>query len=113
MPNFVTSNQRIKDIKAASSLEDPARWEITLKNGDDFASTSSVKNYTNDSQFGFAAPMWKDDATMIIRIDDDSVEQPVNGVKGVFNMNGQFMGNSVDGLQKGIYIVNGKKMVIK
>lgn len=113
MPNFVTSNQRIKDIKAGTSLADPARWEITLKNGDDFASTSSVKNYTNDSQFGFAAPMWKDDATMIIRIDDDSVEQPVNGVKGVFNMNGQFMGNSTDGLQRGIYVVNGKKMVIK
>ncbi len=113
MPNFVTSNQRIADIDPASGLDDPARWIITLKNGDDFASTSSVKNYTNDSQFGFAAPMWKDDATMIIRIDDDSVEQPVNGVKGVFNMNGQFMGNSTDGLQRGIYVVNGKKMVIK
>jgi hypothetical protein len=31
----------------------------------------------------------------------------------VYNVNGVFMGNSVEGLAKGIYIVNGKKYVVK
>lgn len=31
----------------------------------------------------------------------------------VYNLNGQFIGNTLNDLQKGIYIVNGKKMVIK
>lgn len=121
LPNFVTAQQGIynpnaegKGIDPASGLDDPARWIIELNNGDDFASsTGGVKNYTNDSQFGYHAPLWSDEATVIIRIDDDNVEEPVNGVKGVFNMSGQYMGDSVEGLQKGIYVVNGKKMVVK
>lgn len=36
-----------------------------------------------------------------------------NAVKKVYNLNGQYMGNSTEGLPKGLYIVNGKKMVIR
>lgn len=32
---------------------------------------------------------------------------------GVYTLNGQYMGDSVDGLSKGVYIVNGKKTVLK
>ena len=121
LPNWITTRHNIynpneegKGIDPASGLDDPARWIITLSNGDDFAtSTGGAKNYTNESQFGYQAPLWSDEATVIIRIDDDNVEQPVNGVKGVFNMSGQYMGESTEGLQKGIYVVNGKKMVVK
>lgn len=31
----------------------------------------------------------------------------------VYNLNGQLVGNSTVGLRKGIYIVNGKKIVVK
>lgn len=31
----------------------------------------------------------------------------------VYNLNGQYIGNSTNGLSKGVYIVNGKKTVIK
>jgi len=121
LPNWITTrhgiynpNEEGKGIDPASGLDDPARWIITLSKGDDFAtSTGGAKNYTNESQFGYQAPLWSDEATVIIRIDDDNVEQPVNGVKGVFNMSGQYMGESTEGLQKGIYVVNGKKMVVK
>lgn len=121
LPNWITTrhsiynpNEEGKGIDPASGLDDPARWIINLSNGDDFAtSTGGAKNYTNESQFGYQAPLWSDEATVILRIDDDNVEQPVNGVKGVFNMSGQYMGNSTEGLQKGIYVVNGKKIVVK
>ena len=37
------------------------------------------------------------------------------GVEGVFNMHGQMVrqGNSLDGLPKGLYVVNGKKVIIR
>ena len=40
----------------------------------------------------------------------------VDGVKAngrVYNLNGQYVGNSLNGLQPGIYIQNGKKIVVK
>ena len=37
------------------------------------------------------------------------------GIDGVFNMNGQMVrrGCSLEGLPKGLYVVNGKKIVIR
>ncbi len=31
----------------------------------------------------------------------------------VYTVSGQYAGNSVDGLKKGVYIVNGKKIIVK
>ena len=42
------------------------------------------------------------------------VEQLQKALQGkVYNLNGQLVGNSVEGLSKGVYIVNGKKVIIK
>ena len=41
---------------------------------------------------------------------------PANGRKGIFTLDGQQVrgtGDSVEGLHKGVYIVNGKKLVVK
>lgn len=44
----------------------------------------------------------------------DGIEQEnKNIVKKVYNLNGQYVGNTTEGLAKGLYIVNGKKMVIR
>ncbi len=50
------------------------------------------------------------EATAIEVLDGERVA-PLRGK--VYNMNGQHVGNSVDGLSKGLYIINGKKVVIK
>ncbi len=115
-PNFITAQQSLEqrtenDFKDAEGLSTPAQWKIELKAGDDFNS-AAVKNYTTNSQYGYKAPLWSDEATMIIHIDDDSIEQPTY-IKGVYNMNGQYMGESMEGLSKGIYIQNGKKIYVK
>ena len=31
----------------------------------------------------------------------------------VYNLNGQYVGNTLDGLAKGLYIINGKKYIVK
>ena len=42
------------------------------------------------------------------------VEQLKEALQGkVYNLNGQLVGNSAEGLSKGVYIVNGKKVIIK
>lgn len=46
-------------------------------------------------------------------INDVEKNDGADVVKKVYNLNGQYMGNSTAGLPKGLYIVNGKKMVIK
>ena len=42
-------------------------------------------------------------------INSIETEAAVNGK--VYNLNGQYVGNSLNGLQKGIYVVNGKKVI--
>ncbi len=42
-------------------------------------------------------------------INSIETEAAVNGK--VYNLNGQYVGNSLNGLKKGIYVVNGKKVI--
>jgi len=44
----------------------------------------------------------------------NQVETAKKALQGkVFNLNGQLVGTSTQGLSKGVYIVNGKKVIIK
>lgn len=116
LPNFDTTLQ----IHQASSMNDPARWVFNPDNKvdnvddyvkcDDFPSGSGVagaKQFTMD----FGATSYNDsEATGIEEVVPATTEsETIN----VYNVNGVFMGNSVKGLAKGIYIVNGKKYVVK
>jgi hypothetical protein len=50
------------------------------------------------------------ETTDIVKIDANGEEvKDMNNVK-VYNINGQLVGTSLDGLSKGLYIVNGKKV---
>ena len=52
------------------------------------------------------------EATAIDKLDGEDITPLPNNYK-VYNMSGQYVGNSVNGLAKGMYVVNGKKYVIK
>lgn len=106
-PNFNTS----KKIDPATSLKDPARWILSSSDlaNDDFpsGSASGAKAFTMD----FGATNYNDsEATGIEEIVPATTESETISV---YNLNGVFMGNSVEGLPKGIYIANGKKFVVK
>ncbi|MGM9700054.1 MAG: hypothetical protein ACI3YX_01350 [Prevotella sp.] len=54
--------------------------------------------------------------TAIEGVTTGDASTPANGRKGIFTLDGQQVrgtGDSVEGLQKGVYIVNGKKLVVK
>ncbi|MBR6716298.1 MAG: leucine-rich repeat protein [Prevotella sp.] len=87
-------------------------YRIDLSSADDDRETTNAKYYfifddgMEDNLTG------DDNETTAIELADGMVNAPVNNGK-VYNMNGQFMGNSVNSLNKGLYIVNGKKFVVK
>ena len=107
-PNF---NTNLK-IHAATGLSDPARWIVTAGTdieSDDFPSTGggNAKIYT--MEMGAANFFDDGEATGITELNT----LPETSELRIYNANGVYMGNSLKGLAKGIYIVNGKKYVVK
>ena len=52
------------------------------------------------------------ETTAITKLDGEDI-LPTTANGKVFNMSGQHVGNSLNGLSKGMYIVNGKKVIVK
>ena len=83
--------------------------EITF-NGDNLTLTySDGTSEESDMSFVKLAFSYDTNSTGINQV--ETVKQSLHGK--VFNLNGQFIGTSTEGLAKGIYIVNGKKVIIK
>ena len=112
-PNFNIN----KAIDPASSLKDPARWILTSGVAgskkdiecDDFPKAAGAKSYTMD--FGATNAFADDEDGVVTEV--NNVMTPATEVTSVYSVNGIYMGNSVKGLAKGMYIVNGKKYVVK
>ena len=110
-PNYNTD----LTIHSATSLKDPARW--ILESGknkdiepDDFPSGSgsqSAKTYT--MEMGAANFFDAGDATGISEIKT----MPITTDLRIYNTNGVYIGSSTEDLPKGVYVVNGKKYVVK
>lgn len=64
-----------------------------------------------------AATVWKNFRFIIDRaatgINAVITSTPVSDKQPVYNLHGQYVGNSLDGLPGGIYIIRGKKIVVK
>lgn len=73
-------------------------------------------NTTSGSTFSLMIDGVEDSATSIDDIHGSSNSTSYKrGIEGVFNMHGQMVrrDNSLEGLPKGMYVVNGKKIIIK
>lgn len=103
------------DVKEATDMANPAQWDLLTKFADDsFKHTGggTAKQYVMD----FNAPdMIADDDSEVTGIANvDATDNVViNGSADVYTVNGQKVGTSLEGLPKGIYIVNGKKFIVK
>ena len=109
-PNFDTSTK----IHSATGFNDPARWAIADANGtmlqpDDITMPTSTgaKSYTFD--FGATNYFEMDEATGV----SEMVVKPIFEETKVYDTNGVYRGSSLQNLPKGVYIVNGKKYVVK
>ena len=105
------------DVTVASDMANPAQWKLleTFKD-DSFVHTSGnpAKQYIMDFNAPDMIAVDDSEVTGIENVNDDS---NINNTEGndinVYTINGQKVGTSLEGLPKGIYIVNGKKFIVK
>ena len=90
--------------------------ELFLNAAGKFVAPAAAKNTMKGFRAYFMVPSGASAAAININIDGETTginsietEATVNGK--VYNLNGQYVGNSLNGLKKGIYVVNGKKVI--
>lgn len=113
-PNFNTSLL----INPATDLNDPAKW--TLKADTDIKNDDLIGVTYNNSKYNTLGIMDWGGSVYYGFIDDKGiatdikeVNNPAAVVTRVYTLDGVYVGNSVEGLAKGVYVVNGKKYVVK
>lgn len=101
------------DSKYAAKLEGDLYMKYTNGHNDDFVENEN-KTEARSIRIIFddAIEEYDSEGNEVTAIEslDGQMLAPVSGK--VYNMKGQYVGTGVDGLQKGIYIVNGKKIVV-
>ena len=95
-------------VKIDGVVSDKTVTEITFDGDNVTLSYADNSSETKDMSLVFLSFSY-DSTTGINKIEE--VKKSLQGK--VFNLNGQLVGNSLEGLSKGIYIVNGKKVIIK
>lgn len=90
--------------------------ELFLNAAGKFVAPAAATNTMKGFRAYFMVPKGASAAAININIDGETTginnietEATVNGK--VYNLNGQYVGNSLNGLKKGIYVVNGKKVI--
>ena len=115
LPNLNPQGRR---IHAATGVSDPARWAeeregkwlSVVADSDNYPSMNQQysKSYTMD----FGGDMYNVDFDIPTEVQEiQNTESVISN--GVYSTNGVYLGTSVKGLAKGLYIVNGKKYVVK
>ena len=95
-------------VKIDGVVSDKTVTEITF-DGDN-VTLSYADNSSETKDMSLVSLSFSYDSTTEI----NKIEEVKKSLQGkVFNLNGQLVGNSLEGLSKGIYIVNGKKVIIK
>jgi hypothetical protein len=84
------------------------------RDDDDFGETGTSAKYVFSFDDEGIIELGEDgnEVTAIRNLDGEDI-LPVNANGKVYNLSGQHVGNSLNGLSKGMYIVNGKKVVVK
>lgn len=99
-------------VHLATSTADPARWivggDANTVEADDIVKTASAPARTSDITFDSDIPEFNG----ITGISEIRSNRNNSAKQEVYDLNGRFLGNSVKGLAKGVYMVNGKKVVI-
>ena len=95
-------------VKIDGNVSDKTVTEITF-DGDN-VTLNYADNSSETKDMSLVSLSFSNDSTTGI----NKIEEVKKSLQGkVFNLNGQLVGNSLEGLSKGIYIVNGKKVIIK
>ena len=86
-------------------------YYVSLKNQDDNFVTAGQHNI--QYLITFEDEEGEGEVVAIDKIDGRDINNAISAEGNVYNMTGQFVGNSLNGLAKGVYLVNGKKVLVK
>lgn len=115
--DFETNHRFPYTVSVATSKDSPAQWKLTEPNASGGTHLLHADIFTK----GSSAPLMIFDAADVKAIDNGDATgiKDVNGnvndntTGSVYTLDGRKVGNSLEGLSQGIYIVNGKKYVVK
>lgn len=96
-------------VRVNGSIIDKFVTELTFS-GDNVTMTFSDGTQTEDMSLVTIDLTYNDDTTTgVYEFGGKKTQDNLR----VYNLNGQYVGNSLEGLAKGVYLVNGKKVVKK
>lgn len=96
-------------VRVNGSVIDKFVTELTFS-GDNVTMTFSDGTQTEDMSLVTIDLTYTDDTTTgVYELENKNTQDNLR----VYNLNGQYVGNSLEGLDKGVYVVNGKKVVKK
>lgn len=96
-------------VRVNGSVIDKFVTELTFS-GDNVTMTFSDGTQTEDMSLVTIDLTYTDDTTTgVYEFENKNTQDNLR----VYNLNGQYVGNSLEGLDKGVYLVNGKKVVKK
>lgn len=96
-------------VRVNGSVIDKFVTELTFS-GDNVTMTFSDGTQTEDMSLVTIDLTYTDDTTTgVYEFENKNTQDNLR----VYNLNGQYVGNSLEGLAKGVYLVNGKKVVKK
>lgn len=96
-------------VRVNGSIIDKFVTELTFS-GDNVTMTFSDGTQTEDMSLVTIDLTYNDDTTTGVH--EFGGKKTQDNLR-VYNLNGQYVGNSLEGLAKGVYLVNGKKVVKK
>ena len=105
--NVMADNKQTITING--STVDKTVKKITFDGDNVILTYSDGYSQTEDMSLVKLAFTYEGSTTGINQV--ETVKKALQGK--VYNLNGQLVGTSTDGLAKGVYIVNGKKVIIK
>lgn len=96
-------------VRVNGSVIDKFVTELTFS-GDNVTMIFSDGTQTEDMSLVTIDLTYTDDTTTgVYEFENKNTQDNLR----VYNLNGQYVGNSLEGLDKGVYVVNGKKVVKK
>lgn len=96
-------------VRVNGSVIDKFVTELTFS-GDNVTMIFSDGTQTEDMSLVTIDLTYTDDTTTgVYEFENKNTQDNLR----VYNLNGQYVGNSLEGLAKGVYVVNGKKVVKK
>lgn len=96
-------------VRVNGSVIDKFVTELTFS-GDNVTMIFSDGTQTEDMSLVTIDLTYTDDTTTgVYEFENKNIQDNLR----VYNLNGQYVGNSLEGLAKGVYVVNGKKVVKK